>query len=99
MEKSQYKNSIKKTDLKTDIVKGHPLYQKIKDNFKITCALFGINYDVSNLRVRENAISGYDSNKKEIVTFVHEKDKTILMVYDAPEGKPVKLLNIKYTTV
>lgn len=84
---------------KSDIVKGHPLFNKIKDNFKLTCALFKLEYDPIELKIKDNIISGYDSNKQEIISFIHEKDKTILMIYDAPEGKPIKLTNIKYATI
>jgi hypothetical protein len=51
------------------------------------------------MKIKDNIISGYDATKKEIVSFIHEKDKTILMVYDAPKGKPIKLVDIKYAVV
>ena len=84
---------------KSDIIKGRPLFNKIRDNFRLTCAVFKMNYDPVELKIKNNIISGYDPNKKEIVSFIHEKDKTILMIYEAPEGKPVKLTDIKYTVI
>ncbi|MCC7552859.1 hypothetical protein KO317_04320 [Candidatus Micrarchaeota archaeon] len=84
---------------KSDIVKGHPLFEKVRDNLRMTCALFKVEYDPIEMKIKDNIISGYDATKKEIVSFIHEKDKTILMVYDAPKGKPIKLVDIKYAVV
>ncbi|MFA5382808.1 MAG: hypothetical protein WC356_06585 [Candidatus Micrarchaeia archaeon] len=91
--------NIYKEKLSKNITQEHPLYQKIKDNFRITCNLFNIDYDPTELRIKDNIISGYDPNKKEIITFIHENNKTILMIYGAPSGKPIKLKDVKYTAV
>ena len=75
------------------VEKNHPLFEPTYNGFTSMCKIFDVVSHPKTFRIKENAISGFDPETKQITSMVFEDNKTYLLIHSAPNGKPVKLLS------